>query len=371
MFNYRFTAYLKNIFNLPLAELKNQGVDTLIFDLDNTLLSYKENSFSKETIDFFEKLSADFRLFVFSNSGKSRQLLNDLPNTKVFFNLKKPFTTTGKKICKTEQIKCQNSAFIGDQLLTDVVFSNKMQFKASFLVKSIDSASERFLTKINRFREKIIFAFIRFFKPDYFKRNLLRYYLNINFKAKVKYLKQALKAKLGQDKERYLHSLSTAKMCRQLAKHWQIDRNQAYLVGLIHDFAKHVNADEAHSLIKFVYPELKKKISTNLLHGPVSAYIFSELIDLTEDQLNSVFMHTTPTPEISTLGKILFISDKAEMRRTFSDLGEIRKTMWQDLNKACVLVFKGVFKSLSARGIEPEQIQIDAYNKLKNINRVI
>ncbi len=362
---YRFTAYLKSIFNLPLAELKNQGADTLIFDLDNTLLSYKENSFSKETVDFFKKLSADFRLYIFSNSGKSRQLLNALPATKVFFNLRKPFTKTGKKICRTEQIECQNSAFIGDQLLTDVVFSNKMQFKTTFLVKSIDSTSERFLTKINRFREKIIFAFIRFFKPNYFKRNLLRYYLNTNFKAKVKYLKKALKTKLDQDKERYLHSLSTAKMCRQLAKHWKIDENQAYLSGLIHDFAKHVNADEAHSLVKFSYPELKQTNSTNLLHGPVSAYLFSELIDLSEDQKNSVFMHTTPTPEISTLGKILFISDKAEVRRTFKDLGEIRKVMWQDLNKACVLVFEGVFKSLKSRGIKPEQIQIDTYNKLK------
>ncbi len=362
---YRFTAYLKSIFNLPLAELKNQGVDTLIFDLDNTLLSYKENSFSKETVDFFKKLSVDFRLYIFSNSDKSRQLLNALPATKVFFNLRKPFTKTGKKICRTEQIKCQNSAFIGDQLLTDVVFSNKMQFKATFLVKSIDSTSERFLTKINRFREKIIFAFIRFFKPNYFKRNLLRYYLNTNFKAKVKYLKKALKTKLGQDKERYLHSLSTAKMCRQLAKHWKIDENQAYLSGLIHDFAKHVDADDAHSLVKFAYPKLKQTNSTNLLHGPASAYLFSELIDLSEDQKNSVFMHTTPTPEISTLGKILFISDKAETRRTFSDLGEIRNVMWQDLNKACVLVFEGVFKSLKSRGIKPEQIQIDTYNKLK------
>ena len=365
MSKYRFTAYLKSIFNLPLTELKNQGVDTLIFDLDNTLISYKENSFSKETVDFFKKLSVDFGLFIFSNSGKSRQLLNNLPSIKVFFNLKKPFTKTGKKICRIEQIKCQNSAFIGDQLLTDVVFSNKMQFKATFLVKSIDCTSERFLTKINRFREKIIFALIRFFKPNYFKRNLLRYYLNTNFKAKVKYLKKALKTKLGQDKERYLHSLSTAKMCRQLAKHWKIDENQAYLAGLIHDFAKHVNADVAHSLVKFAYPELKQTNSTNLLHGPVSAYLFSELIDLSEDQLNSVFMHTTPTPEISTLGNILFISDKAETRRTFSDLGDIRKVMWQDLNKACVLVFEGVFRSLKSRGIKPEQIQIDAYKKLK------
>ncbi len=365
MSKYRFTAYLKSIFNLPFIELRNQGVDTLIFDLDNTLLSYKENSFSNETVDFFKKLGVDFRLYIFSNSGKSRQPLNALPATKVFFNLKKPFTKTGKKICRTEQIKCQNSAFIGDQLLTDVVFSNKMQFKSTFLVKSIDGTSERFLTKINRFREKIIFAFIRFFKPNYFKRNLLRYYLNTNFKAKVKYLKKALKTKLGLDKERYLHSLSTAKMCRQLAKHWKIDENQAYLAGLIHDFAKHVNAVEAHSLVKFAYPELKQTNSTNLLHGPVSSYLFSELIDLSEDQLNSVFMHTTPTPEISTLGKILFISDKAEMRRTFSDLGVIRKVMWQDLNKACVLVFEGVFRSLKSRGIKPEQIQIDAYKKLK------
>lgn len=365
MSKYRFTAYLKSIFNLPLAELKSQGINTLIFDLDNTLLSYKENSFSKETIDFFEKLRADFRLFIFSNSGKSRQIVNSLSDTKVFFNLKKPFTRTGKKICKTEDVKCQNSAFIGDQLLTDVVFSNKMQFKATFLVKSINCTSERFLTKINRFREKIIFAFIRFFKPNYFKRNLLRYYLNTNFKAKVKYLKQALKTKLGPDKERYLHSLSTAKMCRQLAKHWQIDENEAYIAGLIHDFAKHLNSDEAHCLVKFVYPELKQTNSINLLHGPVSAYLFSELIDLSKDQINSVFMHTTPTPEISTLGKILFISDKAEMRRTFSDLVEIRKAMLQDLNKACVLVLEGVFRSLKSRGIKPEQIQFDAYNKLK------
>lgn len=366
MSKYRFSAYLENIFKLPLTELKNQGVNTLIFDLDNTLISYNEQSFSKETCDFFEKLSADFKLFIFSNSNKSRVLLNDLPNTKVYFNLKKPFLKKGKKICRTEQIIPEKTAFIGDQLLTDVIFSNKMNFNSTFLVKAINSNSERFLTKINRFREKIIFSFVRLFKPDYFKRNLLRYYLNTNFNAKVKYLKKALKTKLGFDKARYLHCLSTAKMCKQLAKHWKVDPKKAFIAGLIHDFTKHVDPASAHSLVKFAYPELKNIESTNLLHGPVAAFIFSELLDLTQDEINSIYMHTTPTPNISTLGKILFIADKAEMRRTFSDLKEIRKVMWRDLNQACCLVFEGVFKSLKSRGIEPEPVQIKTWQKLKN-----
>ena len=59
-------AYYENIFKIDYDNLKKIGIKNLFFDIDNTIVPYKEIDLSKETIELFNKLKKDFNIFLFS-----------------------------------------------------------------------------------------------------------------------------------------------------------------------------------------------------------------------------------------------------------------------------------------------------------------
>ena len=65
-------AYHASIFEIPYQQLKEQGIKSLFFDLDNTIISYDETMLSEQSIAFLNKLSKDFHVLVISNSGYNR-----------------------------------------------------------------------------------------------------------------------------------------------------------------------------------------------------------------------------------------------------------------------------------------------------------
>ena len=60
----------KNIYNIPLEELKNNGIKGLIMDLDSTVMVSKSGKFSQKTLDWFEKTKKDFSLAIATNNTK-------------------------------------------------------------------------------------------------------------------------------------------------------------------------------------------------------------------------------------------------------------------------------------------------------------
>ena len=64
--------YQKDIFSINYENLKKLGYKLIIFDLDNTIGSIKEEKCSKKTSDFINNLINDFLVVVASNSYKER-----------------------------------------------------------------------------------------------------------------------------------------------------------------------------------------------------------------------------------------------------------------------------------------------------------
>ena len=53
-------AYYKSIFDIDYDKLKKKGYKYLFFDVDNTIISYKEDSVNKEILKLFKKLKKEF-----------------------------------------------------------------------------------------------------------------------------------------------------------------------------------------------------------------------------------------------------------------------------------------------------------------------
>ena len=56
-----------DIYSVNFEQLKNDGIDVLLFDLDSTVMPSKSAKFPKEVLELFEKLKKDFKLAIVSN----------------------------------------------------------------------------------------------------------------------------------------------------------------------------------------------------------------------------------------------------------------------------------------------------------------
>ena len=69
---------LKNVYDINFEELKKQGITSLMFDLDSTVMISKSASFLPETIDWFNKNHVDYRCFI------ERGLAIDATNLNIY-----------------------------------------------------------------------------------------------------------------------------------------------------------------------------------------------------------------------------------------------------------------------------------------------
>lgn len=144
-------AYYENILKIDYSKLKEIGIKNIFFDIDNTIVPYKETKINKKTKDLFKQLKKDFNVFLFSNSRRKRvmNIANNL-NVNAYYLSMKPLKKNYKKVMN--MFNKDECIFIGDQLLTDVRGAKKNKLKVIFVDKLKDY--EPITTKFWRLIEK-------------------------------------------------------------------------------------------------------------------------------------------------------------------------------------------------------------------------
>jgi uncharacterized protein len=170
--------YFQSIFEIPYQTLKKQGINSLFFDLDNTIISYDQVELNQEQIDYLNKLAKDFTIFILSNTNKKR-VSTALKNTnfKYIWHAKKPLSFGFKKALKMINKTKSEVIMIGDQLMTDILGANSIGIK-TILVKSVKRKSDHKITKFNRKLENIMIKKIMKNEPDLYEERLKQYVLD-------------------------------------------------------------------------------------------------------------------------------------------------------------------------------------------------
>ena len=148
---------VNRIFDIDLASLSLQGIEGLVFDLDNTLTPWHEYSPDEQVIKWFAALhEAGFKSCILSNSGESKVTkINSWLKVPVIGNGAKPRKRGFLRAAEKLQLPPEKLAMVGDQLLTDVRGGNRCGFY-TILTEPI-APSEFWWTKnISRRLEKII-----------------------------------------------------------------------------------------------------------------------------------------------------------------------------------------------------------------------
>lgn len=149
-------------------------------------------------------------------------------------------------------------------------------------------------------------------------------------------IKKMVKANVSE--HRYLHSLSVADTCRELALLHGVNPEKAYMAGLLHDCCKFPDSDSTGILeeyLKYYDPDkLEGKYSQayGVYHSWVAKYYLKEKLNFHDsDILNAIYNHTICESN-DKLSIILYIADKREpLRNINDDILDIAKI---DLKKA-------------------------------------
>ena len=148
----------ESIDQIDFLQLKMQGYNVILTDLDNTLATYSEAYPNRPMINLMKDLKAlGFRIYLISNNQNQRLKLfsKQLNVDGTLAKAGKPKIKRMQEYLVSQNIDISKTIGIGDQLVTDIVAYNKLNIY-SILVKTIDFKNQLWYTKINRLREKSI-----------------------------------------------------------------------------------------------------------------------------------------------------------------------------------------------------------------------
>ena len=120
-------AHFKNVRKIELGFLKENNINALILDVDNTLIDYDKN-LPNETIDWANNLKKNgVKLYILSNSNKKEKVrtVAEKLGIEYMYFAKKPLKLGFKKVQDILKEKPENIAVVGDQIFTDVVGGNR------------------------------------------------------------------------------------------------------------------------------------------------------------------------------------------------------------------------------------------------------
>ena len=159
-----------SVYEIPFAEYRARGVEVLVFDIDNTLVSYDVSCPDASLLDLFQKLTdLGFSIAFVSNNSKERvELFNRPLGFFAVYDSHKPLRKALLPVAEHFGKKGGEVLVIGDQLLTDVYAASHWGFRTA-VVQPVKE------------KETLFFRFKRFLE-----RRILRMYEKKREKEKTK-----------------------------------------------------------------------------------------------------------------------------------------------------------------------------------------
>lgn len=307
-----------------LATLSNQFFDVLRIEIDK-----KEYSYTVDTLtEIRSKCLKDTVIYLILGADAFIEIFSWKDYRRLFTLCQ--FIVVGRPGCNKDEL--QN--FIAE-------LKNDHGVKAYYLEMPLNPISSTDIR--NRLQSK---QSIKYLTPlpveEYIYKNDLYHesfkFNSINLNLICSYLRERL------SEGRFNHTIGVADTSVTLAKIHNADEDKAYVAGLLHDIAKEIPNEEKLKLCSEYGIETDPimKSQPELLHSFLSAELSAALFGIDDpDILNAISYHTTGRTKMSCLEKIVFLADMCEPgRKNNEGIADIRKTAYNDLDKAMLLGLK-------------------------------
>ena len=148
---------------------------------------------------------------------------------------------------------------------------------------------------------------------------------------------------LGLHKQkRRAHAQGVSDTAVLLAKKYGADECDAARAGILHDVTKALDAGQQRKLVDhwrlpvlaFEYEQAK------LLHAKTGAAAAARIFGENDAVVSAIDYHTTGRADMTLLEKIIYIADYMEPNRSFPGVEELRKVVFQDLDRGLLKGFE-------------------------------
>lgn len=164
------------------------------------------------------------------------------------------------------------------------------------------------------------------------------------------------------------HSLRVAETAVRLADRHALDRRDAELAGLLHDWCRECPAgellDQARALGVPLPPE-PAQVVTAALHGPVAARLLPRRWPgLPARVLEAIDRHTTGDPAMTDFDCLILLADLLEPGHDFDGVADLRALAERDLRAACAEALTATLAHLLRTGRRIDARAVAARNAL-------
>ncbi len=146
-----------SLFDIDFKQIKSQGINALLFDLDSTVMPSKSGEYPENISRLLNDLKQNFVIAVISNN-KNKNYIDKVRQISAFTvigNANKPSPKIMMEFLKSVNIKPEETVVIGDRPLTDIL-AGKLLGAKTVLVDSVTKDSENKLTRFVRKLERLV-----------------------------------------------------------------------------------------------------------------------------------------------------------------------------------------------------------------------
>ncbi len=146
---------LNSLHDLEYHQLKELGIEGIIFDLDNTIIPWDQQQMSPEIIEWVNALLKEgFKICLLSNNMRKRvKDIAEIFNVPFIARAYKPAKSGFRYAITAMELSQDQVAVIGDQLFTDILGGNRIGL-VTIWVRPL-SSQEFIGTKITRRLERL------------------------------------------------------------------------------------------------------------------------------------------------------------------------------------------------------------------------
>ncbi|MDK2984490.1 MAG: hypothetical protein PWQ96_132 [Clostridia bacterium] len=184
---------------------------------------------------------------------------------------------------------------------------------------------------------------------------------NINIES----INEILQEYLSEKKVK--HSLNVAQTAQELAERFSVNKEDAYLAGLVHDIARDLDPQKLLKIARennLIQHPIEEKMPI-VLHANVGAFIASSRLAISKSSiLQAVQKHTVAAPAMSKIDKIVYLADVIEPDRSFQGIEDLRQLAKNNLNEAFLKALEGSITYLISKRCLIHPYTIEARNNL-------
>ena len=167
--------------------------------------------------------------------------------------------------------------------------------------------------------------------------------------------------------KRIPHVLGTEQTAKELAERYGANVEKARFAALLHDATKRLSMEEQLALCEHYHialDELEQR-ALKLLHAKTGAALARDVFGADDEIYNAILWHTTGKPGMTVLEKVLYLADYIEPNRDFDGVEELRKVVWEDIDRGLAMGLAMTVEEMEERGNPVHHNTLEALDELR------